>query len=487
MNKRRLRPHLRGLAGMGSSVGGIPLRKLDGVQKEVLCLPEHGHAVVLGTAGSGKSILAIHRALYLANPLTDHAGRTLLITFNRCLVTYLRHLAGDLPGTIVVENYHKFARGYLNTRGRMRTNCIASSGEVRRLCKQAIENTENRAYSSVYARRPLEFLVEEIRWIARHGIKTASEYLGVRRVGRADTRLRRIERTAVFQLYESYKMLREERGKDYDWEDLSHAVLEEFERDPDQRRYRHIVVDEGQDLSPMELRSLAAAVPTDGSLTFFGDVAQQIYGTKMPWSRTGLRIKGRGVWRFEQNYRNSVQIANLALAVADLPCFDDDPDIVAPKEPIADGPLPILKGFRDEGRELRFVAELARRRSTTATVAVLFRDREQEREFRRVLRGRSTRLHRELTKWPEGPGGLYHGTYHAAKGLEFNTVILPRLSQSRMPHPPDREAFGVERADAMNAKLLYVGTTRAKSMLVLSFSGQVTRLLPSDRSLYQEL
>ena len=323
-------------------------------------------------------------------------------------------------------------------------------------------------------------------WIARHGIETASEYLGIRRVDKADTRLRSIERRAVFRLYENYKVLREARGKDYDWEDLSHAVLEELERDPGPRRYRHIVIDEGQDLSPMELRSLAAAVPDDGSLTFFGDIAQQIYGTKMPWSRTGLQIRGRGVWRFEQNYRNSVQIANLALAVADLPCFDDDPDIVAPKEPIAHGPLPVLREFRDEGRELRFVADLARQRSTTASVAVLFRDREQEREFRKVLRGDSTRLHRELRQWREGPG-LYHGTYHAAKGLEFDTVILPRLSQSRMPYPPDREALGLERADALNAKLLYVGTTRAKSMLVLSFSGQVTRLLPSDPSLYQVL
>ncbi len=83
-----------------------------GRQKEVLCLPAAGNTVVLGTAGSGKTTLAIHRAVYLANPATEHGGRTLLVTFNRCLVAYLEALRGKL-GQIEVRNYHKFARGYL--------------------------------------------------------------------------------------------------------------------------------------------------------------------------------------------------------------------------------------------------------------------------------------------------------------------------------------------------------------------------------------
>ena len=60
-----------------------------GRQKEVLCLRAQGHHIVLGTAGSGKTTMAVHRTLYLANPKTDHHGRTLLLTFNRCLVAYL--------------------------------------------------------------------------------------------------------------------------------------------------------------------------------------------------------------------------------------------------------------------------------------------------------------------------------------------------------------------------------------------------------------
>ncbi|MEA2602287.1 MAG: hypothetical protein QOF89_3279 [Acidobacteriota bacterium] len=74
----------------------LQLPRPVGRQKEVLCLPPSGHIVVLGTAGSGKTTLAIHRAIYLANPATDHGGRTLLVTFNRCLVAYLEAIGGTL-------------------------------------------------------------------------------------------------------------------------------------------------------------------------------------------------------------------------------------------------------------------------------------------------------------------------------------------------------------------------------------------------------
>ena len=83
-----------------------------GRQREVLYLPAEGHTVVLGTAGSGKTTLAILRSLYLANSDTEHGGRTLLVTFNRCLVTYMRHLAGAIGRSVVVENYHQFAGTY---------------------------------------------------------------------------------------------------------------------------------------------------------------------------------------------------------------------------------------------------------------------------------------------------------------------------------------------------------------------------------------
>ena len=107
----------------------------------------------------------------------------------------------------------------------------------------------------------------------------------------------------------------------------------------------------------MELKSLAAAIPADGSLTFFGDMAQQIYGNKLSWRNAGLRVSD--VWEFEENYRNTQQVAQLALALAEMPAFPDDADLVTPRAPTADGPLPALVSFSSAADEDKFVAGFA--------------------------------------------------------------------------------------------------------------------------------
>jgi len=80
---------------------------------------------------------------------------------------------------------------------------------------------------------------------------------------------------------------------------------------------------------------------------------------------------------------------------------------------------------------------------------------------------------------------LFYGTYHAAKGLEFDSVLVPFASSERLPHPPDVAAFGGDDASARNTKLLYVAVTRAKANLVLTHSGAPTSLLPGTAGLLQ--
>ena len=88
---------------------------------------------------------------------------------------------------------------------------------------------------------------------------------------------------------EEYARVRADAGFLYDWDDIAGAVVAELQGDDRQGLYRHIVIDEGQDFSPAMLRSLAAAIPPEGSLTFFGDMAQQIYGRHVSWKQAGLR------------------------------------------------------------------------------------------------------------------------------------------------------------------------------------------------------
>ena len=450
-----------------------------GRQREVLYLPATGHTVVLGTAGSGKTTLAILRSIYLSDPNTDHGGKTLLVTFNKCLVTYMRHLAGTLRNDISVENYHAFARGYLSHREQLPWNSICRPEDRSRFIRAAVQKARADGLEGSILVRPVEFFDEEFQWIQQHGIAKKKDYVAARRVGRMTTRVARNERPLLFKVYKRYLAQRRIGGKLYDWSDLASTVLSELRADRSERHYRHVVIDEGQDFSPEMLRSLAAAIPDHGSLTFFGDIVQQIYGHRISWRSAGL--KSSEVWRFKENYRNTKQISRLALALADTPYLPDDPDLVEPTAPAADGPPPALRQAADERTEWRFVFEQARRLAETGTVAILFRTRHDE-DRHPIANG--TRLHRDLPQWPTGPG-LFYGTYHAAKGLEFDTVFLPFLSKERWPHPADVSLLGQEEADVRNARLLYVGITRARSTLVLTHSGKITPLLPTVKRLYQ--
>ena len=460
---------------------GASLPRPIGRQREVLYLPAQGHVVVLGTAGSGKTTLAMLRALYLSDQSTAHGGRTLLVTFNRCLVTYMRHMGfAESQHPVDVRNYHHFARGYLASRGILPWGSICSRGERSTFVSLALAEARDANPKSPILRRPDKVVDEELEWIQRHGIDDERGYVETERTGRATTRVARAERAVVFDLYRRYLSHRERANKLYDWTDLASAVRRELQADADHRRYRHVVIDEGQDFSPEMLRSLALAVPADGSLTFFGDMAQQIYGRRISWRSAGL--SARNTWRFEENYRNTKQISRLAIALARMPHFPDDPDLVEPISPAADGPSPALNTFRSESEEIRFVLDRARRLARTGTTAILFRTRHQE-HHARSLAG-ATRLHRELDRWPAGPG-LFYGTYHSAKGLEFDSVFLPLLSDDRWPDQTDVRDIGEQEATIRDARLLYVGITRAKSSLILTFTGRLTRLLPTREDLYQ--
>ena len=121
---------------------------------------------------------------------------------------------------------------------------------------------------------------------------------------------------------------------------------------------RHIDESKGQDFSPEMIRSLVSAIPGNGSLTFFGDVAQQIFGQRMSWREAGLKIPQ--VWRFKENYRNTKQISQLGLAVSQMPFFEGIADMVEPASPRADGPLPTLAKCKDENQQIDITLKAAR-------------------------------------------------------------------------------------------------------------------------------
>ena len=231
------------------------------------------------------------------------------------------------------------------------------------------------------------------------------------------------------------------------------------------------------------LRSLALAIPRDGSLTFFGDMAQQIYGNRISWRMAGLQPEK--ILEFQENYRNTRQIAALCLALTRTAAFRGTADLVTPRQPQADGPPPVIVHCATPQVEHDLVVQLARAHAPQQSVALLLRRREDANVYLKTL-GRSSvyYLHRELSLW--SPQGISVGTYHAAKGFEFDTVILPQCSADRMP---DRERLGAFASQtdglAQEARLLYVSLSRARTRLIITHTGPLTPLLPQNKALYQ--
>jgi len=377
-----------------------------GRQKEVLYLPAKGHLAVLGTAGSGKTTLAILRAAYLANPGTDHHGKTLLVTFNNTLVFYLKRLQDRQLADVVIENYHKFARGYLAFRRKLSGNSILSDPNRReQLIKKAVDAVSQKSVkNSIFSNR-LQVFSEEISWIGKQGITTLEVYQDFETLGGVGTRIEYSDRELMFEIYQTYQKLREQSGMQYDWDNLASAVCAELDTDRSPRRYRHIIIDEGQDFSPEMIRSLAKAIPPNGSLTFFGDVAQQIYGHRMSWRDAGLNIEN--IWEFKENYRNTKQIAKLGLAISKMPYFRDVPDLVEPISPIADGPKPTLVKHSSIQQEITFVVQQALQIARTQSVAILVRDRRYLNKITPRL-NRSVNLDEEIKAWkPQQAGGTH--------------------------------------------------------------------------------
>lgn len=455
-----------------------------GKQEEVMALPAKGHIVVLGTAGSGKTTIALLRAHHLAS--IPNGGRVLLVTFNGALVEYMRGMSSSRLTKLVVENYHKFARGYLDSRGKMpRRNGILGPNEKAYYIEQAVENLKKRYPSESTFRRSKEFFVDEITFMEKFGFSDLTSYNDSERIGRVSANIKREKRKWVFAVYKKYIELREEAGRKYDWDDLAFYAHSELQKDDSERRYTHIIVDEGQDFSPMMIKSLVDAVADGGSFTFFGDVAQQIYGSRLSWRDSGVNTDR--IWRFDVNYRNPATITAFARDITESEYWQQDGDMVDATAQIAEGPKPILVRFSSKPSELSWVVERAISTGRTSSTVIVCRNRVDIDSFMRALKNKGCDA-TEIDK--DTPGyahvkTVYLTTFHSAKGLEFDNVFVPFLTDDKLPDPETvANAVSKEEAYADEIKLLYVAATRSKFGLYMSFSGTLSPLFPEDANSY---
>lgn len=433
--------------------------------------------VVLGTAGSGKSLMAIHRAARLADPETSGVGPTLLVTFTKALVAYLTRWAAGALGPVSVKNFSQWARDTA-VAGDLLSGWtrFAQYEEREALVRAAVGRVQSRLGEQAVLARDIKFFVDEFDWIAGMGCDSEQEYQAAERVGRGGGVNRGEPRSAVWGAYQEYRQLLADSDYDEDWPGLTNLALEALRSGATTSSYRHVIVDEAQDLSPQALRALAALVPDNGSLTLFADYAQQMYGGRLSWTQVG--IERPTIERFAENYRNSTAIANLAIAMSDQGYFRDTEDLVTPTAPVSPGEKPVLVDCA-AADEREFVVDRARAFASSQRVGVIVKSRDEIRIYCRRLGSIAAEFHGDSTDWHDEPG-VTVTTYHSAKGVEFDTVIMPGVTSDEFPDPDSVDVFGEQEARSRAARLLYVGITRAKSNLLLTHDGELTSLLPPD-------
>jgi hypothetical protein len=275
-------------------------------QREIVDKEFSGPARVAGSAGTGKTVVALHRAVRLAKSSPD--ARVLLATFSdplaASLATKVRLLAGPETGVIprirvaslpgVAAELFELATG--------RRAHVAKDDQILRALEKAAEE------SGLAAK--LNFLRSEWAHVVdAWQVSDAREYLGVPRLGR-DRRLGSKQRERFWPVFAAARASLESRGF-YTWPGVFAAVTRHFVG-KSAKPFSHIVVDEAQDLGVPELRFLAAIAPagTDG-LFFSGDLGQRIFQQPFSWKALGVDVRGRAA-TLKVNYRTSHQIRRAA-------------------------------------------------------------------------------------------------------------------------------------------------------------------------------
>jgi len=445
---------------------------LHPTQREVVERTFSGPARVAGSAGTGKTVVALHRAVRLA--AADPAARVLLTTFSeplaRSLERKLAVLVGPSTGVIPRITVAPWAGAavelYQLTVGRPR---MAGEDVVRAALEGA---ARARGVTEVSTR----FLLSEWTHVVdAWQIEGAQAYAEVPRLGRK-SRMGRSRRERVWPVFAAARASLAERGFST-WPEIFARVAAHYAAGA-RKPFSHIVIDEAQDLGVGELRFLAAIAPSGPDALFFaGDLGQRIFQQPFSWKALGVDVRGRSQL-LEVNYRTSHQIRMSAdrLLPRSLRDVDGEAQERAGTISVFDGPAPVVVTPADEAAEIAAVAEFIKAAIAEAIapheIGVFVRsDAELPRARAAVGAAGLTAL--ELSQRAEDPGARVSiGTMHLAKGLEFKAVAVMACDQEVLPLQSRIDAIAdeVELDDVYETErqLFYVACTRARDRLLVS-------------------
>lgn len=447
----------------------------------------NGPAKVTGGAGTGKTVVAMHRARFLAQQLLssgENTGKILVATFTNSLAD---NLDRTLRSFCTPDEYRRL---HVSTVDSLASQVLQSAKTSYRPInsEQLSDIAEQAAVMAALDDHGFDARFLQSEWeevILARRIANLAEYATSPRPGRG-SRLPRSQRKTVWAGVEYLVDELERRGQAtfLQLADRAANVLAGRTSKP----YAHVVVDEAQDLHPAQWRLLREAVkPGANDLFIVGDAHQRIYDHRVSLSSLGIETRGRSR-RLKINYRTSQQILSWGLGILTGEKIDDldgDTESQVGYRSAIDGPVPTIQQFSSAAEEADFVVaqveEWLEDGIAPSSIGVTARTRN-------LVEPIKERLSTSNIEWTDlsSQSKSRHvqiGTMHSCKGLEFARLVVAGVNSDSVPLPwaVTSEALD-EHQNQLDMQrercLLYVACTRARDELVVTSSGQPSKLLP---------
>lgn len=465
-----------------------PLEKwrvfLHPTQRKIVNKEYSGPARVLGGAGTGKTVVAMHRAKHLATQLPS-TGRILFTTFTANLADDIREnlkkiCTRDELRKIEVINLDAWVNQYLR-----------ESGFSAQITYDDIPKLWEKALLMANASLPFDIGFYEEEWnrvVISQEALSLDKYVKASRNGRG-TRLDRRKRMLVWKVFEAYQNLMKENKV----RDINTAMYESrklLEAEGKQPRYDSVIVDEGQDFSDNAYRLLRALAGEEHNNDIFivGDSHQRIYRNKPVLSKCGISVRGRSSI-LKINYRTTEEIRKYAFALLNGISFDDlddGMDLGDRCQSLTHGDKPVIKVFRDANGELEYLIDeinaLQNSGVKLSDICVVARTRKLVEDYiAQFTRAgiRSYAIKRNKTD-DRNFDGLRVATMHRVKGLEFQYVFIVAVNNRVVPLPAAiNKTDAVSEAESIASEkcLLYVALTRAQKGAYITCYGKKSEFL----------
>ena len=450
-------------------------------QERIVAGNYNGSFCVRGGAGTGKTVVAMHRARYLAHQSSDH--RILFTTFTKNLSQSIKDNMTTLCSRseltrIDIIHLHAWALRFMRSQG---FNIKVATEANIHDCWHAAMRKLTTGFSE-------EFYCDEWEKIVQfYGIKTLNEYLQTNRLGRG-TRIDRVERLKIWSVFEQYKAKLAEAGV-VEWIDVIKKTREYIEHKNFAPFYETVIVDECQDFHPEELKLLRRIVaPGRNDLFLVGDAHQRIYGQRVALNQQGINIRGKRSRKLRMNYRTTEEIRRFGSQILKNQPIDDldgGTETENSLHSLMHGESPTIKCFSSFEEECNFINNYIKQKLSLGVrpenICLVARTHKSIARYVKALNanGYETVL-LDQCEFDEGDG-VRLATMHRVKGLEFTDIIIVSANKGLVPLYWSLEQSGDsisrQEAETKEKSLLHVAITRARERLLITGYGELSPFL----------